>query len=98
MQLGSGRLRPRHLQRSLFTSAVQENPFDLISTDVVMPGMSGIDLARQLRVRSPSVPAPPTTGYSEQIIGEGIHEFDVLAKLYGAEALSLHLRKILSVA
>ena len=78
--------------------ALQEDPFDLIFTDVVMPGMSGIDLARQLRVRAPGLPVLLATGYSEQMIGEGIDEFDVLAKPYGAEALSLALRKTLSIA
>jgi DNA-binding LytR/AlgR family response regulator len=63
-----------------------------------MPGMIGIDLARQLRVRAPGVPVLLATGYSEQMIGEGIDEFDVLVKPYGAEALSLALRKTLSIS
>lgn len=78
--------------------ALQEDPFDLIFTDVVMPGLSGIDLARQLRVRAPDLPVLLATGYSEQMIGEGIDEFDVLAKPYGAEALSLALKKILPIS
>jgi len=39
--------------------------FDLVLTDIVMPGMQGPDLARQLRARRPSLPVIFMTGYAD---------------------------------
>jgi signal transduction histidine kinase/ActR/RegA family two-component response regulator len=38
-------------------------PFDLVLTDYAMPGMSGIDLAREVRIRRPDVPVVLLTGF-----------------------------------
>ncbi|WP_162854689.1 response regulator [Sphingobium estronivorans] len=75
---------------------LQEDHFDLVFTDVVMPGMSGIDLARQFKIRAPDMPVLLATGYSEQMIGEGAAPFDVLSKPYGPDTLSAAIRKLLS--
>ncbi|MET0364274.1 MAG: response regulator, partial [Sphingobium sp.] len=74
----------------------QEQPFDLVFTDVVMPGLSGIDLARQLHIRAPELPVLLATGYSEQMVGEGASPFLVLQKPYGVEALSAAIRTLLT--
>ncbi len=74
---------------------LQEHPFDLVFTDVVMPGLSGIDLARQLHIRAPDIPVLLATGYSEQMVSEGAGPFLVLAKPYGAETLSNAIKKLL---
>lgn len=36
--------------------AFEQEPFDLVVTDFRMPGMSGLDLARAIRGRSPQFP------------------------------------------
>lgn len=77
---------------------LQEQSFDLVFTDVVMPGLSGVDLAHQLRIRAPDVPVLLATGYSQQLVGDGAVEFPVLAKPYGAETLSLAISELLRKA
>ncbi|MEO6224400.1 MAG: PAS domain S-box protein [Sphingomicrobium sp.] len=66
----------------------------LIFTDVVMPGgISGIELARNVRKRFPELPILLTTGYSEQI--GGAHGFPVLQKPYELETLAGALGQLL---
>ncbi len=59
------------------------NGIDLVVTDVVMPGMSGVELARRIRETHPDVPVLLATGYSDEIVKRG-SEFSVLAKPFGA--------------
>ena len=43
-----------------------ENELDLVLSDIVMPGMSGIALAREIATVRPGLPVILATGYSEQ--------------------------------
>jgi len=43
---------------------------DLLITDVVMPGMNGVELARELRKLRPSLKVLYTSGYSAGLVGE----------------------------
>ena len=43
--------------------AFSAQPFDLVLTDVSLPAMSGIELARQVNKLDPSVPIILATGY-----------------------------------
>jgi signal transduction histidine kinase/CheY-like chemotaxis protein len=69
--------------------------FDVIFTDVVMPGMSGIEFARLIRERSPELPIVLTSGYSHVIVEEGRHGFPLLHKPYSAEGVSRALHDAL---
>ncbi|SFM89451.1 ATP-binding protein [Methylobacterium pseudosasicola] len=62
--------------------------FDVVFTDVVMPGMSGIDLAEEIRRRHPGLPVVLTSGYSHVLAKEGTHGFELLQKPYSIEQLS----------
>ncbi|HEX8225949.1 MAG TPA: GAF domain-containing protein [Allosphingosinicella sp.] len=62
--------------------------FDVIFSDVVMPGMSGVEFARILRERSPELPIVLTSGYSHVLVEEGRHGFPLLQKPYSAEAVA----------
>ncbi len=57
---------------------------DLLFTDIMMPGsMNGMDLAAELRRRSPGIPVLFTTGYNESLSSsEGVSDLDVLSKPY----------------
>jgi PAS domain S-box-containing protein len=67
--------------------------FDLMFSDVVMPGMNGVELACTVRKRWPTVRVVLTSGYSHVLSEQGMHGFDFLPKPYSAEALvkMLHL-------
>ncbi len=45
-----------------------DHEIDLLVTDVVMPGLSGIELARQARELRPGMPVVYTSGYSEELV------------------------------
>lgn len=77
---------------------LQEQSFDLVFTDIVMPGLSGIDLARQLHIRAPGLPVLLATGHSDQLVGEGEAHLRVLAKPYGAETLSAAIGELIAAS
>ena len=65
----------------------REEPFDIVFTDVVMPGMSGIDLARQLKELRAQSAVVLTTGYSDEISRSGTGGLPVVFKPYRLDAL-----------
>lgn len=66
--------------------------YDVIFSDVVMPGMSGIEFAKLVRERSPTMPIVLTSGYSHVLVEEGRHGFPLLHKPYSAEDLARALK------
>jgi CheY-like chemotaxis protein len=61
---------------------------DLVLTDVVMPGMSGIELARKINADRPGLPVLLATGYSDDVLKGAAAEFEVIAKPYGPVELA----------
>ncbi len=72
--------------------------FDVIFSDVVMPGMNGIDMARRIRRSHPGMPVVLASGYSHVLAEEGTHGFPFLRKPYSVEDLSRILRSAVSRA
>jgi FixJ family two-component response regulator len=54
----------------------------------MMPGIGGIELAKMLRVRMPDLPVVLTSGYSDVLVQEGTHGFELLHKPYSIEQVS----------
>jgi PAS domain S-box-containing protein len=67
--------------------AQNADSFDVVFTDVVMPGMSGIELGQQIRRRYPALRVVLTSGYSHVLAEEGRHGFDLVQKPYSAAIL-----------
>ncbi|WP_407315908.1 PAS domain-containing protein [Pseudomonas sp. nanlin1] len=67
--------------------------FDVVFSDVIMPGMNGIELAQEIRRLYPTLPVVLTSGYSHVLAQQGTHGFELLHKPYSVEQLSRILRK-----
>ena len=70
--------------------------FDLVFSDVIMPGMNGVDLARTVRDRYPGLPVVLTSGYSNVLAEEGLQGFELIQKPYSVEALSRVIRQAIA--
>ncbi|QBZ90912.1 GAF domain-containing hybrid sensor histidine kinase/response regulator [Pseudomonas viciae] len=62
--------------------------FDAVFSDVVMPGISGVALAKELRQRRKDLPVVLTSGYSEELAHSGHGGFEFLSKPYSADQVS----------
>jgi signal transduction histidine kinase/CheY-like chemotaxis protein len=72
----------------------EHNNVDVVFSDVVMPGMSGLELARLLRKRAPALPILLTTGFSNQL-SEGRNEFPVVFKPYSVATIEVAMKQVL---
>jgi CheY-like chemotaxis protein len=62
---------------------------DVVLSDIMMPGgVSGLELAREIRRRHPNLPILLTTGYVEAAADLKDGEFDLLLKPFTVEALA----------
>jgi two-component system NtrC family sensor kinase len=68
--------------------------FDVVFTDVVMPGMTGLELAEEIRRLDLTVPLVLASGYNHVLAQQGGHGFELLRKPYSIEELSRMLHKV----
>ncbi|HMG48417.1 MAG TPA: ATP-binding protein [Allosphingosinicella sp.] len=85
-ELGHKVIRVRSGETAL--RAALDSSFDAVFTDVVMPGMSGLELAEQLAELRPQLPVILTTGYSDEIARSGAGGRPVILKPYRLETLA----------
>ena len=69
---------------------------DLVFSDVIMPGMNGVELAGVIRERFPGLPVVLTSGYSNVLAENAHHGFELIQKPYSVESLSRILKKAIS--
>jgi DNA-binding NtrC family response regulator len=69
--------------------------FDAVFSDVVMPGMGGVALAKELRRCLPNLPVLLASGYSHVLAEEGTYGFELLHKPYSADQISGVLNKVI---
>jgi PAS domain S-box-containing protein len=67
--------------------------YDLVFSDVVMPGISGLDLARTIAAEWPNLEVILTSGYSHVLAEEGTFGFELLRKPYSIDGLLKALRQ-----
>jgi CheY-like chemotaxis protein len=82
-----------HATEALEYLAQNPGEYDVVFSDVVMPGMSGVELAGAVKQRYPALPVVLTSGYSHVLVDEGRHGFELLQKPYSVEQLSRVLRR-----
>ena len=73
--------------------AKDSDRFHIVFSDVVMPGMTGLELAQVIRQKYPRLPVILTSGYSHVLAQNGRHGFELLHKPYSIEQLSRVFRK-----
>lgn len=61
--------------------------FDMVLTDVVMPGLSGVQLARRLNRRWPNLPVVLVSGFSEELAAGYGAQYELLRKPFTRGAL-----------
>jgi CheY-like chemotaxis protein len=69
--------------------------FDVVFSDVVMPGMGGLKLAEMLAKEKPDLPVVLATGYSQEIAEAGSGGRPVILKPYRLATLSEALAAVL---
>lgn len=81
----------------LAVEQVAQRPFDAVMTDVSLPGMSGIDLAKELVKKYPTLPVVIASGYGalniDFLLGERQPHVLVLPKPYDMVMLENTLTK-----
>ncbi|MEN0106152.1 MAG: ATP-binding protein, partial [Pseudomonas sp.] len=65
--------------------------FDAVFSDVMMPGIGGVELAKELRRRRAGLPIILTSGYSQSLSADGFQGFEFLHKPYSAEQVAQKL-------
>ena len=91
-ELGYGVFLAHDASEALHELAQNPAHYDVVFSDVVMPGMSGLEMAKGLRERFPSLGVVLTSGYSELLAREPGHGFTVLRKPYTLAELSAAIR------
>jgi signal transduction histidine kinase len=69
---------------------------DLVFSDIVMPGMSGVELAERIKVDYPAIPILLTSGYSNQFVEWGAIRGAFIRKPYTVAALSEAILELLA--
>ena len=73
----------------------QHEHIRLVVLDVIMPGMSGIEVLRQIRTAGSSVRVVLTSGFAPDNTGPAAGEDAFLAKPYATSDLLLAMRRLL---
>jgi len=87
LELGYKTTWAGHAEQALTELREHPEAFDVVFSDVMMPGMDGIALGREIRRLYPGLPVVLTSGYSQVIAQEGTHGFELLDKPYSVEQL-----------
>jgi PAS domain S-box-containing protein len=92
-ELGYATTWATNAEEALAQLAQDAASFDIVFSDVVMPGMSGIDLGHEIRRLYHDLPVVLASGYSHVLAQNGTYGFELLHKPYSVEQLSRVLQK-----
>lgn len=93
VELGYGTTLVENATHALEELAAGAERYDVVFTDVVMPGMTGIELAEEIRRHYADLPVVLTSGYSHTLSENGSDGLELLQKPYSIEQLSRVLHK-----
>lgn len=75
---------------------LEKGPVDIVFSDIVMPGESGLDLANRISDKYPGTPVLLASGYSsKQFIPKNERKFPILRKPYKLDILASALNSLL---
>lgn len=92
-ELGYHTVRAVDARQALAELAKDAQRFDVVFSDVVMPGMNGVELGLEIARLYKTLPVLLTSGYSHVLAQNGTSGFELLHKPYSIEQLSRMLRK-----
>jgi signal transduction histidine kinase/CheY-like chemotaxis protein len=95
-ELGYGTMLTQTAEAALAEIEAVPFRFDAVFSDVVMPGIGGIELARRLRELHPEMPVVLTSGYSHVLAEEGPHDFEFVRKPYSADQVGKVLGAVIA--
>lgn len=95
-ELGYGILWAKNGVEALEVLAEKAESFHAVFSDVVMPGMNGVELALEIQRLYPKLPIVLTSGYSPALSQGNSQGFTFLQKPYSVEALARLLRNEIS--
>jgi CheY-like chemotaxis protein len=84
-------------EEALKAAAEHTGPIHLLITDVVMPKMGGVDLARRFKLCRPEAPVLFISGYNEAL-ADGDPSVNLLLKPFTHDALMSSVRRLLDSA
>jgi len=80
-------------------SRLTDEHFDLLITDVAMPGMTGVEVARHIRSKGDAMPILFSSGYADvQVFGEELSEEVVLRKPFRLTDIAARIEAALELA
>ncbi len=101
MLMAQGHTVAAHADGRSGLARFHDEPFDVVFTDLGLPGLSGWEVARLVKVRRPETPVVLVTGWSDQIEPEELHwrgiDF-VVAKPFEVEDIRAVLARALARA
>ena len=77
---------------------LREQPYDVVLTDISMPGLSGVELLGHLRQSRPGTPVIVVTGINDRTHAEGLMRlgaFDYILKPFRLEAVEASVARAL---
>jgi signal transduction histidine kinase/ActR/RegA family two-component response regulator len=70
--------------------------FDVVFSDVVMPGMTGIEMGKEIRRLHGELPVVLASGYSHVLAAGGTDGFELIHKPYSIDQVSHVLRRVIA--
>jgi len=88
IELGYETVEAEHGQAALEELKRGSDRFGLVFSDVMMPGMTGIELGHEIARLYPDLPVVLASGYSDTLAEHGASGFELLRKPYSLDQLS----------